>query len=154
MAAALKEALIKIQNALNGLLYVKPKKTEDMPLSEGEIFELKKEVSKLLFEVVSGEKTVLYALSNFPKYQKNNDINVCFHILAHFEADEDLRAKDPLYKEEQDNYILYIANLLQKGESIPVNIINEYNEYYKETLVYPIITKKTIIERLKKSINF
>ncbi len=71
----------------------------------------------------------------------------------HLEADEDIRKRDNIYREEQDEFILNIAQILQKGEDIPLNIINEYNDFYDESLIYPEINKKTIIARLKKYIN-
>ena len=71
----------------------------------------------------------------------------------HFEADEDLRAKDSLYKDEQDNYLEEIANILANGDSLPFNIIDEYVKYHKESLIYPNMDKKSVFERLKKMIN-
>jgi len=141
-----------IVQRLNTFLYVKPKQ-ENLGPSKEEIINLRKKVSDTLFDVLSGNITVLEAVSKFPKNTVDESVNVCFHILVHLEADEDIRAKDALYREEQDDFILYIAELLQKGESIPINIINEYNVFYKEILVYPEINKKTVIARLKKFIN-
>ena len=137
---------------LNSFLYVKPDKEKLGPTKE-EIIALRKEVSNTLFDVLSGARTVLDAVLKFPKNTEDESVKVCFHILVHLEADEDIRARDPLYREEQDDFILYIAELLQKGENIPINIIREYNGFYKETLVYPEINKETIIARLKKFIN-
>ncbi len=141
-----------IVQRLNDFLYTKPEKKKLGPTRE-EIIELRHKVSSILFDVLLGNKTVLEVVSNFPKNTVDESVNVCFHILVHLEADEDIRAKDPLYKEEQDDFILYIAELLQKGEDIPINIIKEYNSFYKETLVYPEINKDTVIARLKKFIN-
>lgn len=141
-----------IVQKLNSFLYVKPKK-EILGHSKEEIAVLRKEVSNTLFDVLSGRRTVLDAVLKFPKNTIDESVNVCFHILVHLEADEDIRANDPLYREEQDEFILHIAELLQKGENIPINIIKEYNGFYKETLVYPEINKETVIARLKKFIN-
>lgn len=136
---------------LNKLLYVKPKASSIITLEDK--INLRKEVSNLLFSVLSGEKTVLNAVSNFPKNKDDSSVTVCFHILMHLEADEDIRKQDSVYREEQDEFILNIAQILQKGEDIPLNIINEYNEFYDETLIYPEINKNTIVSRLKKFIN-
>lgn len=152
LIAVLKKIWQDIVQKLNSFLYVKPKK-EVLGPSKEEITALRKEVSNTLFDVLSGNKTVLEAVSKFPKNTVDESVNVCFHILVHLEADEDIRAKDPLYREEQDDFILYIAELLQKGENIPINIIKEYNGFYKETLVYPEINRETVITRLKKFIN-
>ncbi len=141
-----------IVQKLNRLLYVKPKRPAGVVSPEDKI-RLRKEVSNTLFLVLSGEMTVLKALLNFPKNSNDKSIDVCFHILMHLEADEDIRKKDNDYREEQDEFILNIAELLQNGEDIPINIIKEYNDFYKETLIYPVINKETIISRLKKFIN-
>ncbi len=141
-----------IVQKLNRLLYVKPER-RFAEISPEDKIKLRKDISNTLFLVLSGEKTVLNALSNFPKNTDDESVKVCFHILMHLEADEDIRKKDNDYREEQDEFILNMAQLLQKGEDIPINIIKEYNDFYKETLIYPEINKKTIISRLKKFIN-
>lgn len=146
------DIISEIVEKINKALYVKPKKIEPEITME-DIIAQRKEISNVLFDVLSGKRSVLDAVLKFPKDSKDDSVNVCFHILVHLEADEDIRKKDILYKEEQDDFILYIAELLQKGESVPVNIIKEYNDFYKETLVYPEINKKTIIARLKKFVN-
>ena len=60
----------------------------------------------------------------------------------HYEADEDFRKNDNLYREEQDDFMLQMAQILQNGEALPINIINEYNVFYKESLIYPDINQK------------
>lgn len=113
----------------------------------------RKMTAELLFGVLSGSKTVLEALKSFPKNVPDDSVNVCFHILVHYDADEDIRLKDEIYREEQDDFILNTAETLFRGESLPINIINEYNDFYKETLLYPEINRDTVISRLKKFIN-
>ncbi len=141
-----------IVEKINRLLYIKPVVSVPQISVENKI-KLRKEVSNTLFSVLSGEKTVLSALSGFPKNTYDESVDVCFHILMHLEADEDIRKKDNDYREEQDDFILNIAQILQEGGDVPINIIKEYNDFYKETLIYPEINKKTIISRLKKFIN-
>ncbi len=148
----LKDIVSDIVKKLNRFLYVKPKKPATK-ISPEEKIKLRKEVSNTLFLVLSGQKTVLNALSNFPKNSHDESVNTCFHILMHLEADEDIRKKDEIYREEQDEFILNMAQLLQNGEDIPVNIIKEYNDFYGETLIYPEMNKENIIARLKKFIN-
>ena len=148
----LKDIVSDIVKKLNRFLYVKPKKPA-AKISPEEKIKLRKEVSNTLFLVLSGQKTVLSALSNFPKNSHDESVDVCFHILMHLEADEDIRKKDEIYREEQDEFILNMAQLLQNGEDIPVNIIKEYNDFYGEILIYPEMNKENIIARLKKFIN-
>lgn len=146
------DIIADIVKRLNRLLYIKPEIGARKVSLEDKI-SLRKKVSNTLFSVLSGETSVLSALSNFPKNTDDKSVNVCFHILMHLEADEDIRKSDNDYREEQDDFILNIAQILQEGGDIPINIIKEYNDFYKETLIYPVINKETIISRLKKFIN-
>lgn len=146
------DSIFDIVKKINSFLYVKPKKAS-VKISPEERLRLRKEISNTLFSVLSGEKTVLNALSNFPKNSYDESVNTCFHILMHLEADEDIRKKDAIYREEQDEFVLNMAQLLQNGEDIPINIIKEYNDFYGETLIYPEMNKENIIARLKKFIN-
>ena len=90
-------------------------------------------VSYLLKKIVVGEITTLSAMSNFPKdYENDESLDACFLAIAHFEADEDLRNKNADYKEAQDEYLMMLAEILDNGEELPQNIINEYKNYYKK----------------------
>lgn len=109
--------------------------------------------AKFLIDTLLNKITVLEALKNFPKESTDPSVMVCFHILTHYEADEDIRKKDPLYKETQDEFIVNAAETLLKGESLPQNIIDEYKDYYGSDLFYKKNSKENIIERLKRSIN-
>lgn len=113
----------------------------------------RKKVSALIFDVLTQKITVLDALKQYPKNLSDPTLNAAFHALVHLEADEDLRKSDSLYKDEQDMYLEDIADILAKGEALPCNVIEEYNKYYKDSLIYPNIDKKTVFQRLKKMIN-
>ena len=76
-----------------------------------------------------------------------------YHALIHLEADEEIRMKDGLYKQEQDNYIIYIAETFQKGENLPQNIINEYKDFYRWAPSQFSNTKEGILEKLSRFIN-
>ena len=113
----------------------------------------RRQVAKLLVDVILEKTHVLDALKAFPKNSDDPSISTCFHILVHYEADEDLRKKDPLYKETQDEFIVNTAEVLLKGEELPSNIIDEYNKYYEGDLIYRKNSKENIIKRLKRIIN-
>ena len=114
---------------------------------------LRKEVSKLFFAVLTGKMVVRDALLKFPKDCEDKTIIASWHALCHLEADEDIRKKDSMYKDEQDNYIEFIANTLQKGEALPQNVIKSYLPYYTEVLTPCTNTKNGIIYKFKKFIN-
>lgn len=113
----------------------------------------RKKVSSLIFDVLTHKICVLDALREFPKNLADPTLNAAFHALVHLEADEDLRNNDANYKDEQDMYLEDIANILSQGNALPLNIIDEYSKYYKESLIYPNIDKKSVFVRLKKMIN-
>ena len=113
----------------------------------------RKKVSRLILDVLAQRITVLQALKEYPKNLGDSTLNAAFHAIVHFEADEDLRNKDALYRSEQDAYLEDIASILSDGSALPYNIIEEYNKYHKDSLIYPNIEKKTVMQPLKKMFN-
>jgi len=94
--------------------------------------EERKLVAQLIRNVLIGSVCVREAINQFPHPENEDEsIQATYHALVHFEADEDLRKRDALYKEEQDNYLIMLAEILDSGEDLPFNIINSYKEYYK-----------------------
>ena len=89
----------------------------------------------------------------FPKDLHDPSVIAAYHALIHLEADEELRAKDGLYKQEQDDYILNIAETFQKGEPLPQNVIKEYQDFYKWAPSQFSDTKEGIFEKLRRFIN-
>ena len=118
-----------------------------------EILELRRKTAKLLVDVVLGKITVLSALKSFPKNSSDPSVNTCFHILVHYEADEDLRNHDILYKDTQDEFIVNVAETLLKGDELPANIIEEYKEFYESDLIYKTDTKDNVLKKLRRFIN-
>ena len=113
--------------------------------------EIRKKVSKLFIAVLTKWLPVREALIRFPKDCKDKTIIASWHALCHLESDEELRLKDELYKNEQDEYIEFISFTLSKGEELPENIINAYSPYYSEALT-PLTNKnsKGIWQQLKR----
>ncbi|MBE7713015.1 MAG: hypothetical protein E7Z87_04665 [Cyanobacteria bacterium SIG26] len=95
-------------------------------------------VAKLLRQVRHGECCVRQALLAYPKDTHDESLIAAYHALIHYEADEDLRRRDLLYKEEQDDYIEFLSYTLEKGEDLPANIITNYKKYYDSA---PILHK-------------
>ncbi len=112
--------------------------------------ELRKEVSKLYMNVLTGKLSVREALVQFPKDCEDKTIITAWYALCYLEADEDIRAKDIMYKEEQDDYLEFIAQTLEKGDELPPNIINEYKPYHTEALTANGDNLKGFFNRLKK----
>jgi len=95
-------------------------------------------VSGLLRRVRIGLCPVREALINYPKDTDDDSLVAAYHALIHYEADEDLRRRDELYREEQDDYLEFLAVVLEKGEDLPQNIIDNYKKYYEAA---PVIHK-------------
>lgn len=98
-------------------------------------------VGQLLKAVRLGDLCVREAMIRYPRDTKDDSLLAAYHALIHYEADEDLRLRDPLYKEEQDDYLEFIYQTLEKGESLPVNIINNYKDFYETA---PILHEQNI----------
>ena len=90
-------------------------------------------VSQLLRAVRIGTCSVREALLQFPKDTTDDSLVAVYHALIHYEADEDIRAKDILFREEQDDYLEFIAQTLVEGKDLPKNIIADYEEFYHGT---------------------
>lgn len=97
--------------------------------------------ANLLRLVRLGQLSVKEAMLKYPKDTKDESLIAAYHALIHYEADEDIRAKDILYREEQDDYLEFIYTTLEKGEDLPQNIIDLYKEFYDFA---PILHEKNV----------
>ncbi len=89
----------------------------------------RKFVGRLIYAVLTERRTVKEAIALFPD-TKDKSIECAYHALVHYEADEDLRYKDFEYKEEQNDYLEFIAQTLVSGKDLPQNIIADYEDFY------------------------
>lgn len=113
--------------------------------------EIRKYVSKLYIAVLTERISVREALMKFPQDCEDKTVIAAWHALCHLEADEDIRAKDSMYKKEQDEYIEYIAFTLDKGQELPQNITESYLPYHEAALTPPNNKSvKGFIHQLKK----
>lgn len=87
-------------------------------------------VAELIRKVLISQLCVREAIKQFPRDSQDESIHAAYHALVHYEADEDLRKRDELYREEQDDYLEFIAHTLEIGENLPKNIIKNYKKYY------------------------
>jgi len=111
----------------------------------------RKQVAELIFKVLDQKLCVREALEKFPCEIIDDSLQCAWHALVYFEADEDFRKRDIEYAEEQDNYLKTMAFILQTGESLPKNIIEEYNKYYE-----PVIKSETknFLSKIKSIFRF
>ena len=92
--------------------------------------EERKKVAELIRKVLISQLCVREAIKQFPRDTEDESIQSAYHALVHYEADEDLRIRDEVYREEQDDYLEFIAHTLEMGENLPENIIRNYKKYY------------------------
>ena len=113
----------------------------------------RKYVGDLIINVLTDRIVVREAIKLFPHDIKDESIKSAYHALIHREADEDLRYRDLLYKDEQDNYLEGLARILQKGQELPKNIIKNYNNYYREIEITHSGLFKIVMKKLCKFLN-
>ena len=148
----IKDILDSINNLLSPIFCaLKTKEIKEKP--QRDYIEERKYISGLIFDVITEKLIVREVLLKFPKDLHDPSAIAAYHALIHLEADEELRAKDGLYKQEQDNYIIFIAETFQKGEELPRNIIKEYKDFYRWAPSQFSNTKEGIWEKLRRFIN-
>ena len=115
--------------------------------------EERKKVSRLIYMVLSDNLIVREAVFQFPKDINDSTIKTAYYALIHREADEDLRRGDLDYKDEQDDYLEFIAQILHDGNSLPQNLIKSYDKYYKNIQLPNSGSVKGVLRSLCKFLN-
>ncbi|MGD9581628.1 MAG: hypothetical protein AB7V50_09670 [Vampirovibrionia bacterium] len=90
----------------------------------------RQEAAELLRACLFGELIVREALIKWPDSRYDPTLACARHALIHFEADEDMWLKDKDYRDQQIEWIEQLINILSKGEALPANIIDSYEEFY------------------------
>ena len=110
-------------------------------------------VSRLIMLVITGQISVRQALLSFPKNTTDKSIIAAYHALIHYEADEELRIQDVMYKEEQDEYLSFISDTLSKNRTLPQNIIKSYKGYYGTVALPKEKNTKNILKKICDFLN-
>lgn len=102
----------------------------------------RKEAAQLLKECLFGDLIVREALKQWPACNDDPTLACARHALIHFEADEDITNKDSAYRDAQIEWIEQLIIILSKGDALPANIIDSYEEFY----ILPVpLNKKLLI---------
>ena len=117
------------------------------------VIENRKRVAELVRKVRLGLLPVKDALLMFPDVTDDKSIMASYHALVHYEADEDLRLRDELYREEQDDYLEFISYTMDRGEDLPKNIIKSYEMYYKSANIPHSKDTKGFLESFFRFLN-
>jgi len=126
---------------------------QEFIMAKKEYREERKNVSRLIYMVLAETLHVREAILRFPKDVNDPTIKTAYHALIHREADEDFRKSDLDYKDEQDDYLEFIAQILQIGNALPKNIIKSYDKYYKDVSTPHSESMKGLIKSLCKFLN-
>lgn len=122
-------------------------------MSKKDYKEERKDVSRLIYLVLTDVLDVKEAVLKFPKDVDDSTIKTVYHALIHREADEDLRRTDLEYKDEQDDYLEFLAQTLQGGNELPKNLIKSYDKYYKNIDTPHSEGTKGLLKSLCKFLN-
>lgn len=81
------------------------------------IDKIKKEVARLILEIVEGKINAKNALESWPLIGKEKDscLDLAWHEVYHFYADEDVRDKDKQYAQHQIKKLEKIAQELEEN---------------------------------------
>ena len=90
----------------------------------------RKQVAEIIMDVLVGKITVREGILRFPKNCEDDCLSVAWHALVHFEADEDIAAKDDVFRDVQVDFLEGLYNILVEGHDLPKNLIAGYNKYH------------------------
>ncbi len=99
------------------------------------ILSAREAVGKLFYSMIEGVVPSRKVIDYFPRNVEDRSIKIAWHALLHYDSDEEMRINAALYAQEQIKYIEFLANILSKGEELPQNILDEYEELYKDTVL-------------------
>lgn len=113
----------------------------------------RKLVAELIRQVLISRMCVREAILKFPRECDDKSIYAAYHALVHLEADEELRAGDDIYRQEQDDYLEYIAQTLENEDELPQNIIKNYEQYYDNANILHEDNPKGFMHRFFRFLN-
>ena len=90
---------------------------------------------KLLYMLIEGSISAFEATKYFPKNVDDISLKIAWHAMLHYDADEEIRIKNPDYAQEQILHIENLAKILSKGDELPQNMLDDYEEIYKTTVL-------------------
>ncbi len=111
-------------------------------------------VGNIIIAVLTEQISVKKGLLLFPKDCTDPSVQAAWHALCHYEADEDIKAKDADYDNQQVELLELIAFTFKDGNPLPQNIIDAYKPYYKEIPLSFDGGLKGIVKKLFRYINF
>jgi hypothetical protein len=83
----------------------------------------RQKAAEILKEVVANKITSKEARSKWPDYKGDPSLDAAFHLLYHFEDDEDIRDRDTKYSEWQMTQFREIIESFEHGNELNKNLI-------------------------------
>ena len=108
-------------------------------------------VGNIIISVLTEAISVRKGLLLFPQGCEDPSIHAAWHALCHYEADEDIKARDIEYNNQQIELLEMIAFEFKDGNPLPQNIIDAYKPYYHDD---PISYEKGLKGVVKKLFRF
>lgn len=113
----------------------------------------RKLVAEIIMDVLLGKLSVREGILKFPKDCQDTCLDVAWHALVHFEADEDIANSDIVFKEVQVDFLKGLYNILIEGHDLPPNLLAGYNKYHKGVDTCQVSDKKYFWHEMKKNIS-
>ncbi len=113
----------------------------------------RKYVGNIIIAVLTERISVKNGLLMFPKGCEDPSIHAAWHALCHYEADEDIKARDIAFNDQQIELLEMIAFEFKDGNPLPQNIIDAYKPFYKDDPISYDSGLKGFVKRLLRFVN-
>lgn len=138
----LSDFLLKVHNKFSHKNVVKPDYTKE-----------RKIVADIIADVLVGNLCVREALLKFPKDCDDVCCAVAWHAVLHFEADEDIAAKDDVFRDVQVDFLEGLYKILSTGGELPEKLLDGYNKYHKGVDTCQCSSKEYFWHEMKRNIS-
>lgn len=118
-----------------------------------DVIKQRQSVGNIIIAVLTERISVKKGLLLFPKGSEDPSVHAAWHALCHYEADEDIKAKDLEYNNQQVELLEMIAFAFKDGNPLPQNIIDSYKPYYHDDPISYQDGLKGLVKRLLRFVN-
>lgn len=121
--------------------------------SDIDVIKQRQLAGNIIIAVLTERISVKKGLLLFPKGCEDPSVHAAWHALCHYEADEDIKAKDVEYNNQQVELLEMIAFTFKDGNPLPQNIIDSYKPYYHDDPISYEDGVKGFVKRLLRFVN-
>lgn len=137
---------------LSDFLFKIHEKTIKKPVAKPDYTKERKQVAEIIMDVLVGKISVREGILKFPKNCQDKCLEVAWHALVHFEADEDIAGADDVFRDVQVDFLEGLYNILIEGHDLPENLIAGYNKYHKGVDTCQCSGKEYFWHEMKKNL--